>query len=177
MVRRVALALIGIALIAGLAACGPLIKKGAMAAEGSAPSATAKVTQHNLGDVVDAAGLQIQVSRVAKLPVGGADKPKQAGSTYVALDVAVTNGTSKAQEIGALVQFSLKDADGHRANPTIHSQAKNPPAEQLAPGAKTTGQLVYVVPENAKGLRLTYDASPLGGGQEIWSIGDVAQIK
>lgn len=177
MVRRVALALIGIALVAGLAGCGPLIKKGAMAASGSAPSSTATVTRHSLGDVVDAAGLEIQVSRVVKLPVGGADKPRQAGSTFVALDVTVTNKSSKAQEIGALVQFSLKDAAGHRANPTIHSKAQNPPTEQLAPGAKTSGQLVYVVPENAKGLQLTYDASPLGGGQETWTIGDLAQIQ
>jgi hypothetical protein len=194
MLRRVALAIIGIALVAGLAACGPLIKKGTLAAEGSAPSATAAVTRHNLGDTVDVAGLQIQVNGAVKLPVTATDKPGNTGlspiagaqkvpatgadkQTFVAVDVTVSNGSSKAQEIGALVQFSLKDAQGHLTHPTIHSKAKNPPEEQLAPGAKTSGQLVYLVPEDAKGLQLTYDASPLGGGQEIWAIGDAAQIR
>lgn len=178
MLKRIALASVGVVLVIGLTACGPLVSKEAMSAAGSAASnTTPATTRHNLGDTVDVGGVQVQVKGVQKLPVGGADTPRQANSTFIAVDLAVTNGSSQDQEIGALVRFSVKDAQGHLGNPTIHSRAKNPPAEQLTPGAKTSGQLVYVVPENAKGLQFTYDATPLGGGLETWAIGDAAQIR
>lgn len=93
----------------------------------------------------------------------------------VATDLTFENTSDKPVSVSSLLEFTLKDENGYSASQTIHTGQKGLAEGNISPGQKTSGEIVYEVPPDARGLQLDY--APFAGTDTYtWQIGDASDL-
>jgi hypothetical protein len=129
-----------------------------------------------VGDSVEVRGIRTTLNEVRTLPTTNLDQPLESpDNLFVATDLTFENTTEESVAISSLLEFILKDQDGYSASQTIHSEQRELAEGDIAPGDKGSGEIVYEVPPESKGLQLDYNPF-LTGEIHTWQIGDASQI-
>jgi hypothetical protein len=129
-----------------------------------------------VGDSVEVRGIRTTLNKVRTLPTTDLDQPLESpDNLFVATDLTFENTSDKTVAVSSLLEFVLKDEDGYSASQTIHSEQRELAEGDIAPGDKSSGEIVYEVPPESKGLQLDYNPFLIG---EIytWHIGDASRI-
>ena len=129
-----------------------------------------------VGDSVETRGIRATLNEVRSLPKSDFDQPLgDSDDEFVATDLTFENTSNEPVSISSLLEFSLKDENGYSASQSVHSDQKQLTEGNLAPGQKTSGELVYEVPPDAQGLQVDY--SPFAGLETYtWKIGDAGSL-
>jgi hypothetical protein len=183
----VLLVLVGVGAIVGLALAG--------SNEGNAPQASANepvaneqrapeettsepLTERELGvgDSIEAGGIEATLNEVRILPNSDFDQPiENPDNRFLATDMTFENVSEEPVAISSLLEFTLKNEEGYSASQTIHTEQRQLAEGEIAPGEKTSGDIVYEVPPESRGLQLDY--SPFArGGTYTWAVGDVSDV-
>ena len=189
----VLLVLIGIGVIVGLALVGggsdtktpqasanqpPAAKDEEPTAQGQSAEASQPSTEQALGvgDPVEVEGIEATLNGVRILPTTDFDQPIQnPDNRFLAADLTFENVSEGAISVSSLLEFVLKNEDGYSASQTFHSQQRELAEGEIGPGQKASGEIVYEVPPESRGLQLDY--RPFArGGTYTWAIGDLQGI-
>jgi Domain of unknown function (DUF4352) len=129
-----------------------------------------------VGDSVEVRGVRATLNAVRALPTTDLDQPIESpDNLFVATDLTFENTSDETVAVSSLLEFILKDEDGYSASQTVHSQQRQLAEGDIAPGDKSSGEIVYEVPPESKGLQLDYNPF-LTGEIYSWEIGDAGQI-
>ncbi|HLN62063.1 MAG TPA: DUF4352 domain-containing protein, partial [Symbiobacteriaceae bacterium] len=90
-----------------------------------------------------------------KFTVDNGDKKAKEGYTYAIVEATVENTGKAAYHSSALVNFAAKSADGVSYDRASYTGLK-PLDGDIAPGAKLTGEVAFLVPQTAKGLLVEF---------------------
>ncbi|GHO44565.1 DUF4352 domain-containing protein [Ktedonospora formicarum] len=95
-----------------------------------------------------------------------------AGKKYLLVNVTVKNISNKEQVISSIANFTLKNADGEKANNSILVGGNTTPAPdgKVAAGDKAKGDLVYEIKQSDKNFTLAFEADIIASGQTIWDL-------
>jgi len=128
-----------------------------------------------VGDSVEVRGVRATLNAVRTLPVTDLDQPIESpDNLFVATDLTFENTSDHTVAVSSLTEFILKDEDGYSASQTVHSQQRQLAEGDIAPGDKSSGEIVYEVPPESKGLQLDYNPF-LTGEIHTWEIGDASE--
>jgi hypothetical protein len=129
-----------------------------------------------VGDSVEVKGIRATLNGVRTLPTTDLDQPIESpDNRFVATDLTFENTSDKTIAVSSLLEFVLKDEDGYSASQTIHTEQRQLAEGDIAPGEKSSGEIVYEVPPEAEGLQLDYNPF-LAGETYTWYIGDASRI-
>ena len=129
-----------------------------------------------VGDSVEVRGVRATLNGVRALPPTDLDQPIESpDNLFVATDLTFENTSGETVAVSSLLEFVLKDEDGYSASQTVHTQQRQLAEGDIASGEKSSGEIVYEVPPEAKGLQLDYTPF-LAGETYTWEIGDASQI-
>jgi hypothetical protein len=127
-----------------------------------------------VGDSVEVRGIRATLNAVRTLPTTDLDQPMESpDNLFVATDLTFENTSDETVAVSSLLEFVLKDEDGYSASQTIHTEQRQLAEGDIAPGQKSSGEIVYEVPPEAEGLQLDYDPF-LAGEIYTWYIGDAS---
>ena len=105
-----------------------------------------------VGDTATAKGVKATLNGVRRLPKTYMDQPIQnPNDEFLAADMTFENTSDHPVQLSSLLEITLKDEKGYSASRTIHSRQKGFSEGNLAPGDKTSGEIVYEVPQDAQG--------------------------
>jgi Domain of unknown function (DUF4352) len=129
-----------------------------------------------VGDSVEVRGIRATLNAVRTLPATDLDQPVESpDNLFVATDLTFENTSEETVAVSSLLEFILKDEDGYSASQTIHSEQRQLAEGNIAPGQKSSGEIVYEVPPESKDLQLDYNPF-LAGETYTWQIGDASRI-
>jgi hypothetical protein len=129
-----------------------------------------------VGDSVEVKGVKATLNEVRTLPVTDLDQPVESpDNLFVATDLTFENTSEESVNVSSLLEFILKDDDGYSASQTTHTQQRQLAEGDIAPDQKSSGEIVYEVPPESKGLQLDYNPF-LAGEIHTWEIGDASEI-
>jgi hypothetical protein len=129
-----------------------------------------------VGDSVEVRGVRATLNEVRTLPTTDLDQPLESpDNLFVATDLTFENTSEETVAVSSLLEFILKDEDGYSASQTVHSRQRQLAEGDIAPGDKSSGEIVYEVPPESRGLQLDYNPF-LTGEVHTWEIGDASQI-
>jgi hypothetical protein len=129
-----------------------------------------------VGDSIEAEGVEATLNDVRILPATDFDQPiENPDNSFLAVDLTFENVSDEAVSISSLLEFVLKNEEGYSASQTIHSQQKELAEGEIAPDEKASGEIVYEVPPQSRGLQLDYKPFA-SGGTYTWTIGDLQGI-
>ena len=125
-----------------------------------------------VGDSVEVEGVEATLNGVRILPTTDFDQPlENPDNRFVAADLTFENVSEEAISISSLLELVLKNEEGYSASQTFHSQQRELAEGEISPGQKASGEIVYEVPPESRGLQLDY--KPFArGGTYTWAIGD-----
>jgi hypothetical protein len=110
-----------------------------------------------VGDSVEAEGGPHTLNGVRVLPTTDFDRPVEGpGNLFLATDLTFENVSDQPVAISSLLEFVLKNEEGYSASQSMHTQQHQLAEGELAPGHKTSGEIVYEVPPGSRGLQLDY---------------------
>jgi hypothetical protein len=188
----VLLVLIGIGMIVGLALTGgdetnpqrasanepPPAKDEEPTGQDQRTEASQPPTEQELGvgDSVEVEGVEATLNEVRILPTTDLDQPIQnPDNRFLAADLTFENVSERAVSVSSLLEFVLKNEEGYSASQTVHSQQRELAEGEISPGQKASGEIVYEVPPESRGLQLDY--KPFArGGTYTWTIGDLQDV-
>jgi hypothetical protein len=128
-----------------------------------------------VGDSVEVRGVRATLNEVRTLPTTDLDQPIESpDNLFIATDLTFENTSDETVAVSSLLEFILKDEDGYSASQTVHSQQRQLAEGDITPGQKSSGEIVYEVPPESKGLQLDYNPF-LTGEVHTWEIGDAGQ--
>ncbi len=129
-----------------------------------------------VGDSVEVEGVEATLNGVRILPTTDFDQPlENPDNRFVAADLTFENVSEEAISISSLLELVLKNEEGYSASQTFHSQQRELAEGEISPGQKASGEIVYEVPPESRGLQLDY--KPFArGGTYTWAIGDLQGI-
>ncbi len=129
-----------------------------------------------VGDSVEVEGVEATLNEVRILPTSDFDQPIQnPDNRFLAADLTFENVSERAVSISSLLELVLKNEDGYSASQTFHSQQRELAEGEISPGQKASGEIVYEVPPESRGLQLDY--RPFArGGTYTWAIGDLQGV-
>lgn len=129
-----------------------------------------------VGDSIEAEGVEATLNDVRILPATDFDQPiENPDNRFLAADLTFENVSDEAVSVSSLLEFVLKNEEGYSASQTIHSQQKELAEGEIAPDEKASGEIVYEVPPESRGLQLDYKPFA-SGGTYTWTIGDLQGI-
>ena len=136
-------------------------------------------TEHEelgVGDSVEIEGVEATLNEVRILPTSDFDQPIQnPDNRFLAADLTFENVSERPVSISSLLELVLKNEDGYSASQTFHSQQRELAEGEISPGQKASGEIVYEVPPESRGLQLDY--RPFArGGTYTWAIGDLQGV-
>ncbi|MBA2510537.1 MAG: DUF4352 domain-containing protein [Rubrobacteraceae bacterium] len=125
-----------------------------------------------VGDSVEVEGVEATLNGVRILPTTDFDQPlENPDNRFLAADLTFENVSDEAISISSLLELVLKNEAGYSASQTFHSQQRELAEGEISPGQKASGEIVYEVPPESRGLQLDY--KPFArGGTYTWTIGD-----
>ncbi len=145
---------------------------------GGEPTETPRPEEEPLGvgDSVEVDGVAATLNEVRILPTTDFDQPlENPDNEFLATDLTFENVSGEPVAISSLLEFVLKNEEGYSASQTIHSQQQQLAEGEIAPGQKMSGEIVYEVPPESRGLQLDY--RPFArGGTYTWLIGDLSGV-
>ena len=167
------LAIIGMAALLVLLACGESANVGTTVAGGgktSASTAVPKASAFKLGDIVKVGDWQVTLNSVKSSAGGDFDTPKS-GNVYLIVDATFQNISAKAQTLSTLLQVNLKDSTGQKYDTTIASSVvTSSPDGDVNAGDMVRGQIVWEVPTAMKQFVFAFKSDVFSSGYSIWNI-------
>ena len=152
---------------------GAAEREGAEEADVSQPAQSERLS---VGDPVEAGGVRATLNEVRVLPTTDFDRPiESADNLFVATDLTFENVADRPVAVSSLLEFVLKNEEGYSASQSIHSQQRQLSEGEISPGQKTSGEIVYEVPPDSRGLQLDYTPL-LQGDTYTWYIGDADSL-
>jgi Domain of unknown function (DUF4352) len=129
-----------------------------------------------VGDSVEVEGIEATLNEVRILPITDHDQPIQnPDNRFLAADLTFENVSEGAVSVSSLLEFVLKNGEGYSASQTIHTQQRELAEGEIGPGQKVSGEIVYEVPLESRGLQLDY--KPFArGGTYTWAIGVLQDV-
>ncbi|CAA9475084.1 MAG: hypothetical protein AVDCRST_MAG25-2343 [uncultured Rubrobacteraceae bacterium] len=129
-----------------------------------------------VGDSIEVEGVEATLNEVRVLPTTDLDRPIQnPDNRFLAADLTFENVSEGAVSVSSLLEFVLKNEEGYSASQTVHTQQREVAEGEIAPGEKASGEIVYEVPPESRGLQLDY--KPFArGGTYTWAIGDLQDV-
>ena len=129
-----------------------------------------------VGDSVEVESIEATLNEVRILPTTDLDQPIQnPDNRYLATDLTFENVSEGAISVSSLLEFVLKNEEGYSASQTVHTQQRDLAEGEIDPGQKASGEIVYEVPPESRGLQLDY--RPFArGGTYTWAIGDLQDV-
>lgn len=129
-----------------------------------------------VGDSAEVGGVRATLNGVRTLPVTDFDQPiSSADNLFVAADMTFENTSDEPVSVSSLLEIVLKDESGYSASQTIHSEQRQLSEGNIAPGQRSSGEIVYEVPPATGDVQLDY--TPFAGLETFtWSIGDLGDI-
>jgi len=103
---------------------------------------------------------------------GGQFSALKSGDTYLVLDVALTNTSSKTQTVSSILMFTLKDGTGQKYDESIDTNVSASLGGDVEPGGVERGTLVYEVPTSLKTFTLAFEPDLLSTNQTIWDVSE-----
>ncbi len=147
-------------------------------AEDKSAGASQPPTEQELGvgDSVEVEGVEATLNEVRVLPTTDLDQPIQnPDNRFLAADLTLENVSEDPVSVSSLLEFVLKNEEGYSASQAIHTQQRALAEGEIAPGEKASGEIVYEVPPESRGLQLDY--TPFArGGTYTWAIGDLQDV-
>jgi hypothetical protein len=129
-----------------------------------------------VGDSVEAEGVRATLNDVRVLPTTDFDRPVESpDNLFLATDLTFENVSDEPLAISSLLEFVLKNEDGYSATQTTHTRQRRLAEGEITPGRKTSGEIVYEVPPDSRGLQLDYRPF-LKGDTHTWYIGDAEAL-
>ncbi|HKH11753.1 MAG TPA: DUF4352 domain-containing protein [Rubrobacter sp.] len=129
-----------------------------------------------VGDSVEAGGVEATLNGVRVLPATNLDEPTEnPDNRFLAADLTFENVSEGAVPVSGLLGFVLKNEEGYSASQTVHSLQKELAGGEIGPGRKASGEIVYEVPPESRGLQLDYRPTDRGGTY-TWDIGDLKRV-
>ncbi|MCA1716879.1 MAG: DUF4352 domain-containing protein [Actinobacteria bacterium] len=129
-----------------------------------------------VGDSVEAEGVRATLNGVRILPTTDFDRPIESpDNLFLATDLTFENVSDRPVAVSSLLEFVLKNEEGYSASQSIHSRQRQLSEGEISPGQKTSGEIVYEVPPDSRGLQLDYRPF-LRGGTHTWYIGDAGTL-
>jgi hypothetical protein len=156
-------ALVAASLVA-LVGCGGAKENVTPAAPAAAPAtdkapapapAAPEVKANKIGETVTLNGVKFTVNSVRVTPNNG-DKKANDGYTYMIAEATVENTGTVAFQSNSLVQYSLKISTGMLFDRFAHKDLKAPLDGPVAPGAKLTGEIAFMVPVDAQNAVVSF---------------------
>ena len=139
-------------------------------------SQPAEEQELEVGDSVEAGGVEATLNGVRVLPTTDGDRPvENPDNRFFAADLTFENVSEGDVSVSSLVEFVLKNGEGYSASQTFHSGQKELAEGEIGPGQKASGEIVYEVPPGSRGLQLDY--RPFARGDTYtWVIGDLQNV-
>jgi hypothetical protein len=129
-----------------------------------------------VGDSVEAGGVQATLNGVRVLPTTDFDRPIESpDNLFLATDLTFENVSDRPVAVSSLLEFVLKNEEGYSASQSIHSKQRQLSEGEISPGQKSSGEIVYEVPPDSRGLQLDYRPF-LRGGTHTWHIGNAGAL-
>ena len=129
-----------------------------------------------VGDSIEAEGVEATLNDVRILPATDFDQPiENPDNSFLAADLTFENVSDEAVSVSSLLEFVLKNEEGYSASQTIHTRQKELAEGEIAPDEKASGEIVYEIPPESRGLQLDYKPFA-SGGTYTWTIGDAQGI-
>jgi hypothetical protein len=129
-----------------------------------------------VGDSVGVGGVEATLNGVRILPTSDLDRPIQnPDNRFLATDLTFENASDGPVSVSGLLGFVLKNEEGYSASQTVHTRQKELAEGEIPPGRKASGEIVYEVPPNSRGLQLDYRPFA-GGATHTWTIGDLSGV-
>jgi hypothetical protein len=142
------------------------------AAKEAEASQRAEEERLGVGDSVEAEGVRATLNDVRVLPTTDFDRPVESpDNLFLATDLTFENVSDEPLAISSLLEFVLKNEEGYSATQTTHTRQRRLAEGEISPGQKMSGEIVYEVPPDSKGLQLDYRPF-LRGDTHSWYIGD-----
>ncbi len=129
-----------------------------------------------VGDSVETGGVEATLNGVRVLQTTDKDQPIQnPDNRFLATDLTFENVSDGPVSVSGLLEFVLKNEEGYSASQTILTQQRELAEGEIAPGEKASGEVVYEVPPESRGLQLDY--TPFARGDTYsWAIGDLKDV-
>ena len=129
-----------------------------------------------VGDSVETGGIEATLNGVRVLPTTDKDQPIQnPDNRFLAADLTFENVSDGPVSVSSLLEFVLKNEEGYSASQTVHTQQRELAEGEISAGEKASGEVVYEVPPESRGLQLDY--TPFArGGTYTWAIGDLQDV-
>lgn len=145
-------------------------------AEQARASQPAEEEKLGVGDSVEAGGVRATLNGVRVLPTTDFDRPIESpDNQFLATDLTFENVSDEPLSISSLLEFALKNEDGYSASQSMHTQQRRLAEGEMTPGQKMSGEIVYEVPPDSRGLQLDYRPF-LQGDTHTWYIGDAKTL-
>ena len=129
-----------------------------------------------VGDSVEDGGVRATLNDVRVLPTTVFDSPVESpDNIFVATDLTFENVSDEPLSISSLLEFVLKNEEGYSASQTMHTQQRQLSEGEISPGQKMSGEIVYEVPPDSRGLQLDYRPF-LREDTHTWYIGDAESL-
>jgi hypothetical protein len=129
-----------------------------------------------VGDSVEAGGVRATLNDVRVLPKTVFDSPVESpDNIFVATDLTFENVSDEPLSISSLLEFVLKNEEGYSASQTMHTQQRQLSEGEISPGQEMSGEIVYEVPPDSRGLQLDYRPF-LREDTHTWYIGDAESL-
>ncbi|WP_322816434.1 DUF4352 domain-containing protein [Chloroflexus sp.] len=165
----------------GGAAAPTLVATSPAQGEQSAPASqvtdVAAVVQpqvFNIGDVIDIDGLNLIVLGW-QVVEGNSFVQPEPGQRFIAVEMVVVNQGDSPKSVSGLWQLSLKDAEFRKYTPDFSATVAIGDRQLggvLVPGERLRGWTGFSIPEDARGLTLTFDVNLFSGGTVSVALGD-----
>lgn len=129
-----------------------------------------------VGDSVEVEGVEATLNEVRVLPTTDLDRPiENPDNRFLAADLTFENVSEGPVSVSSLLEFVLKNEEGYSASQSIHTQQRELAEGEISPGEKASGEIVYEVPPESRGLQLDY--RPFARGDTYtWAIGDLQDV-
>jgi hypothetical protein len=138
----------------------------------AAPAAAPAVNAKKPGETVTLGDVKFTVNAVRFAPQIGEKKAKD-GYTYFVVEATVENNGKAVFHSNATVQTLAVSADKVSYDKTAVAGLKGQFDGDVAPGAKATGEMAFLVPKTAKGLTFSYTPDLLKQDQKaVYAAGD-----
>ena len=140
------------------------------------PSEPSTEQEFGVGDSIEAGGVEATLNGVRILPTTDLDRPTEnPDNRFLAADLTFENVSEGSVSVSGLLEFALKNEEGYSASQTAHTRQKELSEDEIGPGQKASGEIVYEVPPESRGLQLDYTPSARGGTYS-WTIGDLQGV-
>ena len=129
-----------------------------------------------VGDSVEAGGVRATLNDVRVLPTTNFDSPVESpDNLFVATDLTFENVSDEPLAISSLLELVLKNKEGYSASQSMHTQQRQLAEGEITPGQKMSGEIVYEVPPDSRGLQLDYRPF-FREDTHTWYIGDAESL-